>query len=181
MATTRLVTLEDIANLPDGYRYDVIRGELYTMPPAGEGHGSYANEIAWRVSAYADRHGLGRGYVAETGFRLADSPLTLVCTDFAFVRQARLVDGGQRVAFSDTVPDLVVEVVSPSDFPKLVHDKIQAYMRAGVSLLWVVDSRQRTITVHRPEREARVLSTVDELDGEDVLPGFRLPVATIFA
>src|SRR5207302_1560729 len=123
-----------------------------------------------------DEHLLGEGYIAETGFILARDPDSLLAPDFGFIRRERLGDGGQRPGYSDTVPDLAVEIRSPSDYPKLLERKVTAYMRAGTRLLWFVEPFKHTVTVYRPSQPEQVLAERDELDGEDVLPGFRLPV-----
>jgi Uma2 family endonuclease len=79
------------------------------------------------------------------------------------------------------VPDLVVEVVSTWDTNKQVQEKAKDWLDAGVRLLWIVYPDARTVHVHRPGQELRVLSEDGVLDGEEVVPGFSLPVGEIFA
>jgi len=74
-----------------------------------------------------------------------------------------------------------VEVVSPAETDHQVQDKVMEYLAHGTRLVWVVRPRQRTVTVYRPDGSARVLGETDALDGEDVVPGFRLPLRTLFA
>jgi Uma2 family endonuclease len=81
--------------------------------------------------------------------------------------------------FSDVVPDLAVEVLSPEDRPRQVFDKIGEYIQAGVRLVWVVDPRQRSAAVYRSLTDMRTLGLADSLEGEDVLPGFRCGLAEI--
>jgi Uma2 family endonuclease len=80
-------------------------------------------------------------------------------------------------------PDLAVEVLSPDEGPAAVREKVAEYLAAGVALVWVVDTApdRETVTVHRPGQPARVLGRGDLLTGEDVLPGFRLPLAELWA
>ena len=79
------------------------------------------------------------------------------------------------------VPDLVVEVRSPYDRPGEIARKPALYQRAGVPLVWWVDPDRKTVSVHRLGQPAVEVGEGDELDGEEVIPGFRLPVTEIFA
>lgn len=87
---------------------------------------------------------------------------------------------GSRGGFAELAPDLVVEVVSPSDRAIEVSEKALMWADAGVRLVWIVDPRTRTVTVYRPDGAVSLLRGASELDGEDVLPGFRLPLADLF-
>ncbi|MDP9363937.1 MAG: Uma2 family endonuclease [Chloroflexota bacterium] len=116
----------------------------------------------------------------RNGLFLAHEPDTVVAPDVAFVRAERLPSPSERRGFSPVVPDLAVEVVSPSDRQAKVDEKVALYLAAGVPLLWVAYPRRRVVRVHRPGREPVELGEGDVLDGEDVLPGFRLPVADVF-
>jgi Uma2 family endonuclease len=78
-------------------------------------------------------------------------------------------------------PDLAVEVLSPDEGPAAVQDKVAEYLAAGVPLVWVCDPAREAVAVHRPGRPPRVLGPEDVLTGEDVLPGFRLPLAGLWA
>ena len=82
--------------------------------------------------------------------------------------------------FPALAPDLVAEVVSPSDRAVEVSGKALAWLEAGVRLVWVVDPENRTVTVHRPV-SASVLRSRDTPSGEDVLPGFALPLEELWA
>jgi Uma2 family endonuclease len=101
--------------------------------------------------------------------------------DIAFVRAERAPRGEARRHFPRLAPDLVVEVLSPSDRASEVVAKLELYQEAGVSLLWLVDPEKETVTVIAAGRPAAVLKSDDTLDGGDVLPGFTIPVAEIFA
>jgi len=181
MVTTTLTTAEELANLPDdGHRYDLIRGELYRVPPSEDEHGGVAGEIASHVGAFNLGQRLGKLYVAEAGFFLSRDPDVVVAPDVAYVRTERLRPRTERRGFLPIAPDLAVEVISPSETAKHVADKIAAYLAAGTPLLWVVRSNRQTVTVYEQDRDPRELGIGDVLDGGAVLPGFRLPVAAIF-
>lgn len=182
MATTeRLVTIEEIERLRDNEgRYDLIRGKLVEMAPAGFDHGDIALAIGGELRTFARRTGLGRAAGAETGFILARDPDVLLAPDASFVLTDRLPPRHERKQFLELAPDLAVEVMSPNDSVRYVTDKVMEFLDAGVRLVWVVDPDRETVTVYRSDRTARIFSVEETLDGGDVLPGFSLRVAEIF-
>lgn len=181
MAQTPLLTAEDLLEMEDdGYLYELVRGELVRMTPPGGRHGEVAGETYWRIRNYLAEHGIGRVYPQDTGFLLAQDPDLVRAPDVAFVRADRLRPPDQRETYLPLAPDLVVEVLSPSDRAGLVNDKLTDYLEAGVRLVWIVEPRRRTVTVYHPDWTVRVLREGDALDGGEVLPGFRPPVAAIF-
>jgi Uma2 family endonuclease len=106
-------------------------------------------------------------------------PPTVLSPDIAFVRAERLPSGIRR-GYVDVVPDFVAELRSPGERRADVDRKIDIYLRSGVRMVVYVELDDRTMTVYRPGRPRRVLQAMDELDGEDVIPGFRLLVGSIF-
>jgi Uma2 family endonuclease len=184
VATTdhKLMTIEDVAALEDdGYQYELIRGELVRMPPSGFDHSDIGVGIGGELRRYARQHQLGRVTGADGGYVFERGPDTLLAPDAAFTREERLPPREQRQGFVAVVPDLIVEVVSPSDRARSVANKIAIYLGTGVREVWVVDPRQRTVTVHVPGQAPRTLGEDDQLDGGDILPGFVLPVQDVFA
>lgn len=183
MATTitGLMTAEELERLEDdGYRYELIEGVLHRMSPASFRPSNIAVRFAARLVVFADEHGLGEVTGADGGYVLRRDPDTVLAPDVAFVRTERLPSAEEQEHFAPVVPDLVVEVVSPSDSMTKVDDKVERYLAAGVGLVWVFHPRRRTVTVRRANRPVRVLWEGDVLDGEDVLPGFVLAVSDIF-
>jgi Uma2 family endonuclease len=180
MATTKLMTAQDLLQLPDdNHRYDLIRGELQRMPPAGDEHGYVAMDLGRRVANHVADNSLGRCYAAETGFILEREPDTVLAPDFAFVRAGRVQSSDPYTGYRPLAPDLVIDVLSPTARRRETEEKMRLYVALGVRLAWLVDLRRRTVTVFAAGRLSRDLSADDVLDGEDVLPGFRLPVTSI--
>ena len=180
MATIQTMTIEEFATISEPGRFDLINGEVLQMPPAGGEHGEVAGEIGRLIGNFVAERQLGRCYAAETGFILDAESQTVLAPDVAFVQKSKIPPRSERRGFVPVVPDLVVEVVSPSNRVGDVNDKIAAYLDAGVQLVWLVEPVRRRVTAYTPDRTARLLIDGDTLDGGDVLPGFSLPLAEIF-
>src|SRR6266851_4026194 len=140
------VTAGDLASLEgDGYRYDLLKGDLIRVSPAGFRHGRLAAEIARRLGNFLVQHPhLGVVVGAETGFRLSRNPDTVLGPDAAVVRSERLPRPEAQVGFLELAPDLAVEIVSPTDRRTTVSGKVDAYLAAGVRLVWVMEPLQAT-------------------------------------
>ncbi|CAN5607130.1 Uma2 family endonuclease [soil metagenome] len=179
MTATHLMTIDEFAEISKPGRFDLIRGELIEMAPAGFRHGVYASRIATAMSNFAGAEKLGEVPVAETGYVLNIEPPVVVCPDASFVLAGNLPPELPE-GFLERAPDIAVEVVSPSDRVADVTAKVAEYLEAGTALVWVVEPRRRTVTVYHADRSARLLIDGDVLDGEAVLPGFILPLADIF-
>ena len=164
----------------DGHRYDLIRGELQRTSPTGPRHARLANRLARAIDNFVAEHDLGDGFIAEQGFILSRDPDSLVSPDYAFVSWARLPADGELIRCAPLAPDLVLEVLSPSDRPDPVDDKIAEYLRAGVRLVLVFDPDAGTVTACTPSAAPRVYSAADTLSGGDVLPGFQVRIAELF-
>ena len=180
MSTVTNVTTAEQLLATNLQHCELIAGELIMMSPAGFDHGRFASRIVTALENHVSRLALGIVTTAEAGFQLARDPDTVRAPDVAFVRAARVPPGGVKGYFQGA-PDLAVEVVSPSDRPDEVAAKVQDWLRAGCSMVWVVEPANRTVAVHRRGSEVAIATTVDALTGGDVLPGFSTPVARIFA
>jgi Uma2 family endonuclease len=181
MATTKLMTADDLWLLePEpGFRYELIEGVLHKMPAGGARHGKIGFDAGRRLGNFVAEHDLGWCFTSETGFVLFHDPDEVVMPDVAFVRTDRLPPADHE-GYLQVPPDLVIEVVSPSDRPAEVRQKAARYLEAGVSLLWLVEPKHRGVTVFRPGRPAVFRNEAEMLDGEDVVPGFRLPIVELF-
>ena len=173
------VTADELYAMPDdGFRYELVRGELVKMPPAGFEHCDAGAEVLVHLRVYAKAKGLGRAVGADTGFRLAEDHV--LAPDVAFVSQSRLPVTGLPERFFPGVPDLAVEVISPSGREPHIDRKVDDYFHYGCQMVVFVRPRTRTVEVHTPDREVQVLEMGDVLDGGEVVPGWQLPVAQIF-
>src|SRR5215213_9115034 len=175
-------TVDELLHIPDdGFRYELVRGELRRMNPAGNVHGRITVRITWRLAQHVEENRLGTVYAAETGFRLSSDPDTVRAPDVAFVSRARVEAIGEIEGFWPEAPDLAVEVISPGDSYSDVEEKVFDWLDAGTKMVVVINPRQRSATVYKSPTDIAVLAEADVLAGEDVVPGFELAVREIFA
>ena len=173
------MTAEDLLRLNiQDKRSELVRGRLVVREPAGFAHGVMAARIGRRLGEFVESFDLGLVFAAETGFTLARDPDTVRAPDAGFVRRDRVPDPLPR-GYAPMAPDLVVEVLSPDDRPGEVLAKVADWLHAGTSLVWVVDPIRRCARVYRADGTESFADGDAALGGEDVLPGFVLPLAAI--
>ena len=178
---TQLVTADELLRMPRGrFRYELVEGELRTMSPAGEEHGAVIMSLAAPLAQYVKAHDLGFVFAAETGYKLASNPDTVLAPDIAFLRRERVEPTGLLKGYRENAPDLAVEVMSPGDTVREVTEKAGKWLAAGALMVWVVNPKKRTVTVYRAPGEVTTLDEKDHLDGGEVVPGFRCKVSEIF-
>jgi Uma2 family endonuclease len=150
------------------------------MSPGSWRHGAIISNVHGRIESYVRRRKFGRLFGAETGFLIERNPDTVRAPDLAFIHKDHLPSTDPDDAFWPGAPDLAVEVISPGDSRSEVAETIEAWLAAGCLMVWVIDAKLRTVAVHRPAGNRQTLTVADEIDGGEVLPGFRMPVAAIF-
>lgn len=173
-------TPADIERLPEDERFELLNGEPLPVSPTGFGHLFVTGILFGKLQTFVWERKLGV-VGGEGGFVLPGSDGTLLAPDIVFVARERVPRRATWDGFQPLAPDLAVEVVSPGDTVSEINGKTLAYLDAGVRAVWIVDPRRRIVTVHTPDGLARVLREGDELTGGDVLPGFAMPVAELFA
>lgn len=177
----RVTTAEELFRMPSNhYRFELVKGELRKMTPAGSRHGSIVIKLASALCQHVEAHALGEVFGPDTGFKITDSPDTVRAPDIAFVSKERIPAGELTEKFWPGAPDLAVEVISSTDTLYELDEKTEEYMASGVTLLWVVNPKKRAVTVHRPGASPEVLGENDQLDGQPLLPAFQYPVAKLF-
>lgn len=172
-------TIEEFAALPDdGKRYELVAGNLVEKLSEDEEHNSAVGNLLGPLWFYAKQKDLGQVYGPSVGIITDSMQQTVRTPDASFIVQARVV---RTQGFIPVSPDLAVDVVSPSDLWLDVDDKIEEYKQAGVRLIWVINPYLPSVHVHRIDsNKVQTLGIKDELDGEDVLPGFKLKVSALF-
>jgi len=177
------LTAQDLWRMGEGdVRRELVAGDIREMSPVEGVHGQVAGQICRRLAEHVERLGSGVVLVGDVGFvlRLSGDPEGVRAPDVAFVSAGRLPRGRLPEGFLDGAPDLAVEVLSPSDDPVDVQQKVRDYLEAGAHLVWVVAPSAQAVTVDRADGSARLLREWEALEGEDVLPGLRIPLAELF-
>ncbi len=180
MVATR-ITVDQFEATCGDERVELIDGVVVPMTPASSKPSRVGATISAILWNHVRQHRLGSVYNAEGGFVLFPDRETVLAPDAAFVRAGREPQGEAEWHFARLAPDLVVEVLSPSDRPREVQAKAALYQEAGVPLIWVVDPQAQTVMVSALGQEPRVLAAADTLDGGEVLPEFQVAVAELFA
>jgi Uma2 family endonuclease len=177
--TTHLMTAEELMRLPDdGLQHELIKGELLTMPPPNPEHGLVMNNVAFLLTAYVRPHHLGKVITGDAGFKLESDPDTVLGPDVAFIRHERIA--GISTQYFAGAPDLVVEIRSPGDRRGKVDAKANMWLDAGAASIWLINPKTRTVEVRKADGNKELLTVEDELNGNDIIPGFRCRVAEIF-
>jgi Uma2 family endonuclease len=183
MATKTLITVEEFDALPDdGLKHELNRGELVTMTFPIFGHNRVVRRIYDLLSAFLRSHPLGELFFPVSGFLLSalGEPVVLRGPDLAYVpreRSAQIADSTKR---AQGAPELAIEVVSPSDTPSELLDKVGQYLGAGGLLVWVVYPEEREVRVFEASGAMRILGGGDTIEAPDLLPGFSARVAAFF-
>jgi Uma2 family endonuclease len=180
IAAPHRYTPEDLLAMPDGERYELVDGELIERDM-----GFYSTLVGAEVLAllrnFVRENKLGWTPSPECGYRcFSDAPNKVRRPDASFISIARLPADQLHEGYVRIAPDLAVEVVSPNDLFSEVEQKVGEYLQAGVRRVWVVNAAKRTVHVYRPDGSATRLQADEELNGEDVLPGFCCRVGDLF-
>ncbi len=180
IATAPPITLEEYAALPKHPRYELVKGALVEQMVASEEHEHTGSLVTWRLSGHVFPNALGRVYTSNRGYVTGpDSPATSRMPDVSFVSSARLDQPDLVGMLYDGAPDLAVEILSDSNTPAEIAQKIDEYLNAGGRAVWVIDIDARTLTIHTPNAPPLILTDADTIDGADYLPGFDCPVADL--
>jgi Uma2 family endonuclease len=188
--TTRFYTIDEFMALPldNDYRYELVRGEIQKMAHPGEEHGLVVDNLQFALSNHVRSKKLGRTFPpvsVETKIPGATRDTARV-PDLMYLSKEKIT--GQSGAVK-VIPDLAVEVYSPSDRPSLLKEKLEDYQAAGWDLVWVIypssapRKKQKTVEVYRLKQSRTPVQTLgvnDILDGAEIIPDFKMSIAQLF-
>ena len=176
----RLVTLAEYAALPKQPRYELVKGVLVELMAASEEHEETVMLVGHQMLLHVRPRRLGKVYGSNRAYVTGpDSPATSRMPDVSFVSTTRLAQPHLVGMLYDGAPDLAVEILSDSNTPAEIAQKIGEYLNTGGSAVWVIDIDSRALTVHTADAPPLVLTDADTVDGGDYLPGFTCPVADL--
>ncbi|MFT4038325.1 MAG: Uma2 family endonuclease [Thermomicrobiales bacterium] len=176
MVTAHRVTIAEIERNPPEGRWEIIDGEIVPMNATSYRSARVSARIVGLLSIYADDHQLGDVLGPDAGFVIFADESTLLAPDVSFVAKHRVPKAEEQDSFPRLAPDLVVEVMSPSDRMTDALRKIALYQRAGVPMLWLVEPSPRTITLFLPDQPPRRLAGDETIAADPILPGFAMTV-----
>jgi Uma2 family endonuclease len=174
------MTAADLLRHPEEKRYELIRGQLVEKEMSKKS--SWCGlRLGGRLEAFVERKRLGWVFGADQGFTCFDDPGMVRKPDASFIALGRMsVDEFEEEGYCPIAPDLAVEVISPNDLSYDVEQKRDLWLDAGVRLVWIVNPKQKTVSVHSRTGETALLRPGGTLDGGEVLPGFSLPLDELF-
>ncbi len=177
-ALNHVLTGEELLNLGDIGPCELIDGRIIPLPPTGGEHGTIEGNIAYLLNAYVRSRSLGWVLTGEVGIYTRRGPDHVRAADVAFVskNQVSVIPSG----FLDTPPELVVEIVSPSDRWQDLRDKIDEYFLVGVHTLWIVEPKTRTIMVHSSPATATKYNETQNIATSETLRGLEIAVSEVF-
>ena len=184
----RIYTIDDVwhlSQLPENEHifFYLIDGELVSMSRPGGVHGKIAALIAHYLLTFVLARDLGEVTV-ESGFHSADTRTTLLGPDVAFIHRDRAPQPFPA-RFVPTMPDLAVEVLSPSNTVPEARRKAELYLQHGTALVWLVNPEEKQVEVWRrtadDETVTASIGSDGVLNGEPVLPGFSLDLGSLFS
>jgi Uma2 family endonuclease len=179
------MTTADLLALPEnGVNYWLIRGQLRETPMTKRNrwHSRVEARLSYLLWKWLETRAslVGMIYSGEAGCILRHDPDTTVGIDVIYFAGAVNVFEKEGTTLLDGVPTHAAEILSPSDVLEDIDEKVAEYLAAGVPLVSVIHPRQETVTVHRSGVPPQLFNVTQELDGEPELPGFRIPVSSLF-
>jgi Uma2 family endonuclease len=178
MSDGRVITDQELLNIPkDGHKYEVVDGQLVATQ-VDMMHEMVIPAVAVAIGQFAEKHHLGEIIGSNALYVLPNSNKR--SPDLSFLTAERYATLRPEVVFPEMAPDLAVEVLCQFDTAQRVLDRIGDYIEAGVRLVWVIDPMNRRGVAYRSLTDVRFIGADGELDGEDVLPGFRCRLSDLF-
>lgn len=175
-AVRRKITEEEFLRLPhDGRKWEFVEGEAREVP-AGYQHDILVINIGAMLKPFAR----GRGFVSgsSAGFRMASGNVR--SPDVSFMRKERLPGGMPSKGFQDFAPDLAIEIISPSEEPEEMAQKVAEYFGAGAEQVWHLFPDTKRVTIYYSQSDTASFRPEEELDAGDLLPGFSCRAEELF-
>jgi len=175
----KLYTVEEFEKLPEFWeRYELIAGKVRAKPVANFEHGNISSNLVFFYRLFDPNREIGVMLSGEITVKIGpkDSPIP----DVSFWTKSRIP---AKTPGAAPRPDIAVEVWSPKDLknPGDARRKVARYLDAGVLIVWVVNPKLKGVEVHRPGQTGpELLDSTGELSGENVIPGFKMPVRKLF-
>jgi len=176
----RLITAEEYIQLPDeGARTELVRGVVVVMNLPGFRHGEVCGNVFHFVDTFVRQRQVGRVLCNDSGIITQRDPDTVRGADVTYYSYQRVPKGKSPPGYAGASPEIVFEVVSPSNTRSAIRQKTAEYLQAGINVVCVVDPQYQTVNLHYPDRPDEKLQG-DELITFSELPGFSIAVKKLF-
>lgn len=174
-------TPDDLLSITDRLMPELIDGQLVEREPMGQRSDAVAALMVRLIGNFVSDRALGLVNGSQGSYQIfPDDPDKVRIPDISFTSRERLPRGAEEDGHGKVAPDLIIEVISQNDRVLDVAMKVQDFLAAGVRLVWVVNPYVKHVQTYRSTGPGSTLRVGDILEGEDVLPGFRCPVAKLF-
>ena len=177
---TSLITGEELAKMGNLGRCELVAGRIVPMSPTGDAHGGFEGNFYYALRTFVDVHRLGKVRVGEVGIYTRRNPDYVRGADAIYISNERYAQKKSK-SYLDVAPELIVEIMSPGDTWSEVTQKLRDYFAIGVQLVWVADPAVNIVYAYRSMTAVREFTEHDTLPGDEILPGFAVPVAELFA
>lgn len=176
----QIITGEELSRMPELGPCELVEGRIVPKPPTRYAHGELEIDLGSALRAYARETRRGRVMGGEVGIYIRRDPDTVRGADLFFISNERYYARRGPTAYLDVPPELVVEILSPTDRWSDVRDKLGDYFAAGVDVVLVIDPRRKEVFAYRSMTEIRRFGEGDTLTAEEILPGFALSISDLF-
>lgn len=180
MSIDTLITAEQFAEMEFDDPCELVRGEIVKLSPTRQPHGLICTRIARLLDEHSEQAACGRAVSNDSGLLLEQDPDTLRCPDVYWMSNATIEKNGLVQGFSESAPELAVEVISPSDRWSMILEKVGQYLNFGVTEVWLIDFNTMQIHVYQADHPPRTLGIEETLENT-IVPGFSTPVQRVFA
>jgi Uma2 family endonuclease len=155
-------------------------GDVVIMPPTFSDTGNRNSKVSQQLANWTDQDGTGESFDSSAGFTLPNGATRSPDASWIKLERWNALTDEQKTSFAPICPDFVIELRSSSDTLTSLQDKMQEYMANGALLGWLIDRKNRTVHVYRPNQEPEILDNPETVSGEPELPGFGLRMAKIW-
>lgn len=174
------IKADEFELLPDWELFELVDGQLVRRKEMGAFENAVALVISSLLLPHIRKHRLGWLLGSETNYKVIPNSETTRRPDITFIRRGRFPDDKLPPGILTLAPDLMIEVVSPTNSANEIEEKVKLFLEAGTQLAWIVYPSIRSVRILRPDGSGQSLDANAVINGENVVPGFSCKVSEFF-